>query len=356
MLFNSKRDFTEALTDCFTFESNEFEYRTNPLTGHASYISVERANRGFNPSAILTSEKKSTDCKLCDYRNATSGPVIFHKDGSVSISNKYPYQKFSLITLYPPFDGCHKILPSKLGFDDMERMINTEFDLAKLMYDKRNRGIVGMLDVTNWGPEAGATQKHPHSQRLSMSMLDRRIQTELKLCEKLKSELCKNPFEYYIEEERRVGSRIIHDGDVFICADFSPITDDSILIIPKDNITSVLEMDSEDYRNRIMRPVVGVLNALYCYRGVRSFNIHVHMSPFERDVSDYYRYHIHIEPRKSGMPCHIGSIELGNTESVVTVYPEDTASVLKKWYIEGPNQELIRDDIKEEIEKLESGS
>ncbi len=339
---------TESLFDTKNYEGLEYEERRNPITGHTSYISSERANRGFDPGIRLIENAEYLDnCRFCE---KCDEPKLSHKDGSITIENKFPYRRFSLVTIYPPFNFKHKNSLSEIGFDDMERLVNTEYDIAKNIYKKDS--VIGIQDITNWGPESGASQPHPHSQRSSLSILDSRTERELFLSNLLFEKYNSNPFDLYMKEERLKKERIIYDGDVFICSDFAPVSNDSILIIQKDNVVNILEMDNEQYRNKISRPITGIMNALYFYRGMRAFNLKVHMSPFSLDSHKYYRYHIHIEPRRLGYPCDVGGIEHGSSDSIISIYPEETASVLRECFIEGPKPDKYKDDIKKEIELI----
>lgn len=313
--------------------------RLDPLSGNVTKISEARAKRNLGISVDLSIEPVG-ECDFCLYLQRTPESRIHHDCGAVSVHNKFPWEKYDWITIYPPFGG-HKLLLSDLYFDDLERMVDSSYDLASLC--ARDPEVISFMDFTNWGPFAGASQQHPHSQRKSVTGMHLpRLQQEMRCCREIEAKYGRNPFDLLVEEERQAGLRVIHDDDVFIASAFAPTCPDELIIFPKEPIANVLQTSAYD-RKRIVRPVLGVFPALFFYRGVTDLNIAIHMAPFREmdEARRYYRWHMHIYPRRSRLPIDKAGSEVGFGAEVIDTLPEITAAVLRCWYEEGPNEKLV---------------
>ncbi len=322
-------------------ESRELLYttRVDPISGQICKISEERAKRSIAISVDLNITPIA-HCDFCDYKDKTPANRFEHQCGAVSVPNLFPWERYDWITLYPPF-GEHKLLLSDLYFDDMERMIESSYDLSNIC--ARDPNVIGFMDFTNWGPFAGASQQHPHSQRKSITChMDPRQDRELSHCRDVYNEYGANPFDLLMEEERHERSRVIHDNDVFIAAAFAPSCPDEILVFPKEPVSHILQMDG-NLRRRIIRPILGIFPALFFYRGISDLNIAVHQAPFGimDEARRYFRWHVHILPRRSRLPADKAGAEVGFETYIIDTPPEKTAAALRKWYNEGPSEEYI---------------
>jgi galactose-1-phosphate uridylyltransferase len=313
--------------------------RVDPLSGTVAKISEERARRRVGISTALEI-RPIGDCDFCRYQERTPKEHVQHACGAVSVPNLYPWEKYDWITIYPPF-GNHKLLLAELYFEDLERMIESSYDLA--LRCASDPEVTAFMDFTNWGPFAGASQQHPHSQRKSVtSVLDPRQAEELTRCKELAERYSANPFDLYAEEERSRGLRVIYDGEILIAAAFAPTCPHEILVFPKEEIAHILQT-SESQRKGLVQPTLGVFKALFFYLGVTDLNVAVHMAPFrDMDVArSYYRWHMHILPRRSRLPVDRAGAELGFGINIIDTLPESTADLLRRWYREGPHEELL---------------
>jgi galactose-1-phosphate uridylyltransferase len=313
--------------------------RVDPLSGTVAKISEERARRRVGISTALDI-RPIGDCDFCRYQERTPKEHVQHAYGAVSVPNLYPWEKYDWITIYPPF-GNHKLLLSELYFEDLERMIESSYDLA--LRCASDPEVIAFMDFTNWGPFAGASQQHPHSQRKSVTrVLDPRQAEELTRCKELADRYGANPFDLYAEEERRRGLRVIYDGEILIAAAFAPSCPHEILVFPREEIAHILQT-SESQRKGLVQSTLGVFKALFFYLGVTDLNVAVHMAPFrDMDIArSYYRWHMHILPRRSRLPVDRAGAELGFGINIIDTLPESTADLLRRWYQEGPREELL---------------
>jgi len=313
--------------------------RIDPFSGNVSKISAERACRSVGISVELQITPVD-NCAFCDYKERTPRERIEHACGAVTVPNLYPWERYDWITIYPPFSS-HKLLLSELDVDDIERTLESSYDLATIC--ARDPEVIAFIDFTNWGAFAGASQQHPHSQRKSITkVLSPVVQNELERCSYLSQQYRQNPFALLEQEERVDGRRIIHDDGIFMGAMFAPTCPDEIIVFPKDNISHILQT-SEQERMMIAQSLSSIFPALFFCCGVTSLNIAMHMAPFSEmeEARKYYRWHMHIYPRRARLPVDRAGAEIGFGTQVIDTMPETTAELLRRWYVEGPLEELI---------------
>ncbi len=331
----------ETLVFSLNGESQKVSYstRVDPLSGNVAKLSEIRAKRNIGISFELNL-RPVENCDFCSYLQRTPNERIEHACGAISVPNKFPWEKYDWITIYPPF-APHKLLLSDLYFDDLERMIQSSYDLG--MVCAKDPDVVSFMDFTNWGVFAGASQQHPHSQRKSSTHVSSPIiHTEMERCHELWERFGKNPFQMLEQEERSDGRRVIHDGNIFIVSAFAPTCPDEILVFPKEDIAHIIQTSEFD-RRRIIQPVLGIFPALFFCRGVTDLNIAVHMATFAEmeEARKYYRWHMHIYPRRARLPSDRAGAEIGFGTEVIDAMPEVTAELLRQWYRHGPGENLV---------------
>ncbi len=320
-------------------KSLPFLTRVDPLSGNVAKISLERAGRPLGISVELDM-RPVAHCPFCDYATATPHPRIEHAGGAVSVPNLFPWEKYDWVTLYPPFSQ-HKVLLSDIYFEDMEMMMESSYDLADRC--ARDEEVIAFMDFTNWGAFAGASQQHPHSQRKSITSLPDPVQQrEWQHCHEMAEALGRHPFDLLLEEERQDGRRLIYENDVAVLAAFAPTCPDELLVFPRAELSHILQSTPAE-RQHLMHQVTGIFPALFLYRGVTDLNIAMHMAPFAsmEPARKYYRWHMHIYPRRSRLPTDRAGAEIGFHTNVIDTLPERTAEVLRHWYQSGPKEEMV---------------
>ena len=339
MLLKEHQGQTETFTSDGASRKITYLTRTDPFSGNVTKISEERARRSIGISVELQIQPVDS-CVFCDYKEHTPKERIEHDCGAISVPNLFPWEKYDWITIYPPFSQ-HKLFLSDLYFDDLERMMESSYELAVMCAEDPD--VNSFMDFTNWGVFAGASQQHPHSQRKSITKVPSPgLENEFIRCRDLAGQYGKNPFGILEREERADGRRVIHDNEIFITANFSPACPDEIIVFPKEDISHILQTTRED-RNRIIKPVLGIFPALFFCRGITNLNIAVHMASFAdmEEARRYYRWHMHIYPRRGRLPVDKAGAELGFNTTVIDTMPEITAEVVRAWYQKGPSEELV---------------
>jgi len=104
---------------------------------------------------------------------------------------------------------------------------------------------------------------------------------------------------------------------------FAPTCPDEILVFPKDDISHILQT-TEQERKRIAQSLVSIFPALFFCRGVTSLNIAMHMAPYSEmdEARKYYRWHMHIYPRRARLPVDRAGAEIGFGTQVIDTMPE----------------------------------
>ena len=123
---------------------------------------------------------------------------------------------------------------------------------------------------------------------------------------------------------------------------FAPSCPEEILVFPKDDIAHILQTTPND-RRRFIQPVLGIIQALFFCRGITNLNIAMHMATYAQieQARKYYRWHMHIYPRRNRLPADRAGAEIGFGTQVIDTMPELTAELLRRWYKDGPSGELV---------------
>lgn len=331
----------------FSYDGHELEekyvVRVDPLSGDISKISEARARMLSGLDVDLKIEPVK-ECVFCDFEQKTPTPRITHDGGAVTVPNLNPWERYDLVTIYPPFNKAqgHK-LPTRFCFEDFGMMIRSHYDIAEFMHQK---GVLAMYDFTNWGPHAGASQQHPHSQRKSITfVLDPRESRELGIAKEYYQATGRNIYDDYAAHEIGDGRRIIHNDGTFIAAEFAPKFEHGLILFPAYPAANILQTSDGDRKGLVA--ATGTIPGLVFYLGVTSFNMAVHQAPFDDmdEARKYFRWHMHIWPRRATIHSDRAGAEVGYDTNVVGTFPETTAAKIRAWYAEGPRPEYVAKDL-----------
>jgi galactose-1-phosphate uridylyltransferase len=271
------------------------------------------------------------NCPFCPALrdSVTPRPRIYHKpfDGSseqfVTVPNLYPFSLPHYVTIFPH----HTPDLAHLSGADLHGYLETGHELALLIRDKHEND--GMWDIINWGPHAAASQSHPHAQRggIAKKMITE-ADAEIAACSAAARYLGADPFEDYMSRIRASSLFGFENDFVFIHAPFAPKFPHQVDIICRNPCPNLCEL-SPDERRVIGESMLGVFHMLYNEAGVTDLNVITHQARFATDKNSGYRLHWHITPRNlSGL----GGIEINLNDFVVTVFPEETARLLRAHY------------------------
>ncbi len=327
------------------------ELRQSCLTGDWVVIATQRAKRphSYARESRATEAAKVVDCPFCSGNESQTPPETFavRPDGPQDgggwrvrvVPNKFPAFDIEP-AVPPPADLLH---PVRAGFGIHEVIIHSpdhEHSLGRMsvddvalvfnVYQERLRaaadrpGVEAAVVIVNHGTEAGASIRHPHSQLFAVPVVPPMIGRELvRFREHLDSRgsclLCD-----LIEDERRVGERVVVETDNFIafCPYASRVPFETY-IVPKKEAADFSAVDEKMVREaaEVTRSVLGRLSKGL---GDIPYNIYLHTRPFHSN--EPYHWHLAVLPKTS----IIAGFEYATGIMINVVEPETAAEFLRE--------------------------
>lgn len=327
---------------------------------------IVSSERGLRPNDY---RNKKQACPFCPGNEEQTPPEIFSikKGGSWKIrvvSNKYPalvnplkhhFQNQASRRAPAPasgrfvFNGADRqlaegnpIYKNVFGFGLHEVVIETpdhearmerlsEKDLAQILdvYAMRHaalireKGIKYVMVFKNYGPNAGASLKHPHSQIIAMPVVPTRLKSELENSSKYFARNGSCPYCDMIKNERRERARIVEENAEFIA--FAPFASRFCFetwIFPKKH-SSRFESVSGD-TGRLASILKKTLSKLAFSIDGLSYNLIVQSSPCGRKCEKHFHWRLEILPKLAMM----AGFEWGSGFYMNSVSPEQAAKIL----------------------------
>ena len=232
--------------------------------------------------------------------------------------------------------GAHEVLiDSPYHHKDISDLLNSEIEniismlcrrAMDLIKDKRFKYI---MIFKNYGPSAGASLEHPHTQTIALPMVPKNVVEEIKGAH--------NYFEYrercifcdMLRQETQEKERIILENKYFLA--FCPFVSRfpfEIWIIPKRHNGYFCNMHPEEIPllASIIKDTVSKVKNVFASP---AYNFIIHSSPVNGDVAggiDYYHWHIEFMPKLT----RVAGFEWGSGFYVVSTPPELAAKYLKE--------------------------
>jgi UDPglucose--hexose-1-phosphate uridylyltransferase len=176
----------------------------------------------------------------------------------------------------------------------------------------------------NYGPEAGASLFHPHSQIIATPIIPSKIQEEQAASKNYFEKNNKCFFCDLIEKEAK-GPRLILENEYFIVfAPYASITPLEFWIIPKRHSPNMLDL-SENEISAFAKTLKASLKALKDLVNDPPYNYGFHLA-INEDAQDYYHWHLEVYPKLAIW----AGFELSSGIYINTVTPEKAAEDLKK--------------------------
>lgn len=177
----------------------------------------------------------------------------------------------------------------------------------------------------NNGEKAGSSQPHPHSQILTLPLIDKEFRIILDRHKKYFKEnkeclRCK-----VNSEEKKTKERIVSENEDFIAyIPFAPRFTFQTVITPKKHSPRFEEITDKEKESlaKIFKEVL-----LKIYKGLNNpaYNFCLYNSPLDKKYS-YFHWYITIIPRFSA----IAGFEIGAEMEILAKHPEDQAEFLRK--------------------------
>lgn len=332
------------------------ELRQDPTTGEWVIIATERAKR---PADMLRQKVKpelpafSPSCPFCPGNESlTPGEVLAYRDQNNQkwrlrvIKNQFPALRPEGNTVtklehgfFVKMDGIgvhevivetpehNKILPlqTESGFQDI-----------LIAYRERYNALIQMsinrlvIIYKNYGPMAGTTLDHSHSQLIASSIIPMQLRTKYEIATSYHNFTGKNLYREIVNCELAIGKRVVMETDAF--AAYHPFASHSPFetwIVPKQNQAAYGHI-SEKHLEELARVLRTIL--LKHYHGLNNpdFNYVINSAPAGDEDAESYLWHIRIIPRLIEQT----GFEIGSGINMNSILPEETAQFMRKLNVE----------------------
>lgn len=211
-----------------------------------------------------------------------------------------------------------------------------QFTEAIRVYKKRykeiyeNDGCVKyILIFHNYGPSAGASIYHPHSQIISFPVLPPDVYRSIYGSFNYYKKHGKKIYDLILEWEIKEAKRIIYENEHFIAlCPFVSKYPYEVRIFPKQSQAhfEVLPEEQDAFLGEAIKDVIGKLGRVL---DKPFFNFFIHTAPVKDNMSehfhDFYCWHMEIVPRLSIE----GGVELGTDIHINVIDPDDAAEELR---------------------------
>lgn len=319
-------------------KKQETELRNNLLSGDWVIIAP---NRSSVP-------RKSTDCPFCSLKDQEE-PVLIYNNGHI-VNNAAKWTTIVIPNKYPVFnplaneqssraESCFKIRTpghhelvitsdhDKNISDLPTKRIKEIFDCYQSRIEtlKKSKFVKYISIFQNCGEKAGASQKHPHSQIITIPFIDK----ELKLIiANSKQHFKKNNKCLHceiIEQEIKNKQRLVLENNSFIAyVPYAPKFTFQLIIAPKkhksffEDITEEEKIDLADILKKAINKYNKKLND-------SAYNFFIYNSPNDNKDYNFFHWYLSLTPRIG----YLGGFEVGANMEIITKYPEDQAKILK---------------------------
>jgi UDPglucose--hexose-1-phosphate uridylyltransferase len=326
------------------------EIRQDPTTEEWVILASARANRTHDltkPQAKAEVPAFSATCPFCPGNEAMTPPEIASgKDAKGQwkvrvIENKFPALRpggstgrnteFEMFTSMEG-TGVHEVVV-ETPLHNKVPALQDEESITEILHAYRERyNILKKLPFVkliiiykNYGPEAGTTLEHPHSQLVATPVIPRHLRMQYDIAARYYDNNGRCLYCNIAELEREIGKRMIMETESYIV--FHPFASHSPFetwIVPRAACASFGNVPENELPElaKVLR-----LNLLKLYRGLNNpdFNYIINSAPVDDENRDYYRWHMRIIPRLT----EIAGFEIGTGININPALPEETASFIR---------------------------
>lgn len=338
------------------------ELRKDYLLNRWVVIATERSRRPTDFAKQKTETAQTAVCPMCVGNEHMTPPAMMlylKEDGGIKKS-KDPLvgerPKNWLVrcipNLYPAFSppkqpqdetqimksecfgyaiGHHEIIiespnhdehPADAELPQLERVITTYIDRLRELSAKPYVKYVSIF--RNYGPEAGASLSHAHSQIIATPMVPSTIQEELETSKAFYDKHGKCVFCDIIEKEAKSPRFVFENNDFIVFAPYASITPMAFWIMPKKHASNILNLKRTDV-SIFAQTLKASLKALKDLVNDPPYNYGFHIA-IDKEAKDYYHWHLEVYPKLSIW----AGFEISTGTYINTVTPETAAENLKK--------------------------
>jgi UDPglucose--hexose-1-phosphate uridylyltransferase len=329
------------------------EIRCDIVSGDWVVIASGRAKR----PDMFKNERKTQEvipadnCPFCDFENLKNAIVSF-EDGkkvekftenwsAISIPNKFPafipsdklerkyegdlYQTMNAV-------GHHEVVITKDHYKSLGELpvekVREVFALYKQRYTElKEKEFVNYVSIFhNHGKEAGASMAHPHSQIITVPLVDVDLKNSLKKGKEYHQNKEKCVYCQMNELEMQKKERIVYENELFlVVCPFASKAAFQMIVSPKKHL-AYFEEATEKELDSLADAFHAALAKLHKGLNNPAYNFYLHCAPSDGINHDYYHWHWTIIPKTSVW----GGFEMGARMEVSTIKPEKAAEYLRE--------------------------
>jgi len=304
------------------------EIRENKLTGEWVIIAPERAKRGQNLAPPPPTAPPGF-CPFCPGNESASQEVsrVAYPDGEWRM--RAVLNKFSALS---PEDeanhGLHEVIIESrqhecplLGPEEWPILFQLYLQRFLAFYDDPR--IEHVILYKNHGADAGASQRHPHSQVVGLPILPGQVFDRLERSRRFYVEHGECLACHLLASERKAGTRIIEENAHFVAfIPYAALSPYHLWIFPKQHISCFADHLAIDSAASITRSVLARLQAVL---GDPAFNLVLRSTSPREPSLPHFHWYLSIVARVNK---HAG-FELGTGMYINPSSPEDCASAMR---------------------------
>lgn len=220
--------------------------------------------------------------------------------------------------------GDHEKSLALLPVENIEEVIDSYKERYLELMKKPFVNYVSIFH--NHGPEAGASQPHPHSQIITTPLIDIDLRKALINSQKHSKQKRKCLYCQMNNRERRIKKRIVFENRDFLAVcPFASKAAFEVIISPKKHLSN-FERITEKEEQQLAEVFKAVLGKLYKALNNPPYNFYLKTSPCDGKNYPFYHWHFTILP-KTGIWA---GFEIGTRMEISTITPEKAAEYLRK--------------------------
>lgn len=192
----------------------------------------------------------------------------------------------------------HVTCMADLPFKNMHDVVHMWRDMTHLITGDRNVKYVAIFQ--NFGPGAGASQPHCHSQILGLPVIPAIILTELRGAEKYYRTNRECIYCQILDDESRMEERVVEGTDNFLAwCPYISKTPYSVIIGPRIHqsyFANISTHHSSDHLSEFAHLLQRVLKRIKVTLKDPDYNLYIRTAPSNQPEMPYYHWHCLIEP------------------------------------------------------------
>ncbi|MBN2398909.1 MAG: galactose-1-phosphate uridylyltransferase [Candidatus Aminicenantes bacterium] len=328
------------------------ELRKDPITGTWVIISEERKKRPKYYQIVVNKDMSiPQNCPFCPGNEAMTPPETYALRPDHSPANGPGWNLRVVPNKFPALRIEGELRKSGEGFYDKISGIGAHEVIIETSQHPEERGDIGSIQIQNtlsaaryrimdlkkdtrfkyimvfknFGPTAGATLAHSHSQIVALPVVPLRVQEEIDGAQahfdlKERCIFC-DIIQYESEADRRL---LMENEHFIVLAPYAPRFSFELAVYPKRH-NPAFESTPDVELESLSSILSETLNKISRLLNHPDYNLIIHNAPCQNNVGDFYHWHIEFMPVLS----RVAGFEWGTGFYINPISPEESVQSLK---------------------------